>query len=151
MSQPASSLANDFALIRSWSERQPGPSVPEVDTINVVLGDGANVLVDGIGAALRVDFNAIITGAYLIEFDGVTGSVLATIDKAAYAVGSAPTFTLITASSPLNLVSGRYYADTLLTGWTIQIARGDVLRFLISSATAIKRILIALRIRRLEP
>src|SRR5262245_11006152 len=124
MTQAAvSSIAADLAVIRSWTEAHPGVSAPEVDTINVVIGDGANVLVNGIGAALRVDFNAVITGAYLIEFDGITGSVLATIDKAAYAVGSAPTFSLIIGSRPLNLISGRYYEDTLLTGWTLQIMR----------------------------
>jgi len=144
-------LAEDIAIIRQWSEGGRGVPYPEIDTINVVIGDGASVLVAGIAAALRVDFNAIITGAYLIEFDGVTGSVLATIDKASPVVGSAPSFVSIIGSSPLNLVSGRYYADETLVGWTVQIARGDVLRFLVSSATVIQRILLALRIRRLEP
>jgi hypothetical protein len=144
-------LTEDLAIIRQWSQGGRGVPYPEIDTINVAIGDGTSVLVAGIGNALRVDFNAIITGAYLIEFDGITGSVVATIDKASPVVGSAPSFTSIIGSSPLNLVSGRYYADETLAGWTVQIARGDVLRFLISSATAITRILVALRIRRLEP
>jgi hypothetical protein len=147
----AQRLAEDVAIIRSWSTGGRDVPFPEIDTINVVIGDGINVLVAGIAAALRVDFNALITGAYLIEFDGITGSVLATIDKAPLAGGAGPTFTSIVGSRPLNLVSGRYYTDETLTSWTIQIKRGDTLRFLISSATAIKRILLALRIRRLEP
>jgi hypothetical protein len=144
-------IAEDVAIIRSWSQGGRAVPYPEIDTINVVIGDGANVLVAGIAAALRVDFNALITGAYLIEFDGVSGSVVATIDKASPAVGSAPSFTSIIGSSPPTLSSARYSADETLAGWTTQIQRGDVLRFLISSATAIKRILVALRIRRLEP
>jgi len=144
-------LLDDLVRIRQWSQRAQGGDAPEVDTINVVIGDGANVLVAGIAAALRVDFNARITGAYLIEFDGVTGSVVATIDKASPVVGSAPTFVSIIGSSPPTITSGRYSADETLAGWTVQIARGDVLRFLVSSATAIQRILLALRIRRLEP
>ena len=146
-----SQLTDDIATIRSWSQGAPGIQVAEVDTINVLIGDGAAVLVPGIAAALSVDFNAFITGAYLHEFDGITGSVLVTIDKAAYVVGSAPVFTSIIGSSPLVLTSARFSENTLLTGWTQQINRGDVLRFLVSSATAITRVLVALRIRRLEP
>jgi len=100
---------------------------------------------------LRADFNAIITGAYLHEFDGITGSVTATIDKAAYTIGADPVFTAVYGSSPLTLSGGRYYEDTTLSLWTTQINRGDVLRFSIFSATAITRILLTLRIRRLEP
>lgn len=123
----------------------------EVDTINVLIGDGVNELVPGIAAALRVDFNAFITGGYLMEFDGVTGSVSVSIDKAAYTVGSPPTFSVITGSAPLVITSARYSEDTILSGWTQQINRGDVLRFVVNSATSITRILVALRIRRLEP
>jgi hypothetical protein len=144
-------IAEDIAIIRQWSQGGRGVPYPEIDTINVVIGDGANVLVAGIAAALRVDFNAIITGAYLIEFDGTTGSVVATIDKASPVAGASPSFTSIIGSSPPSITSGRYSVDETLAGWTTQIARGDVLRFLISSASAIKRILLALRIRRLEP
>lgn len=151
MTQPSSTLVDDLTIIRRWAQGAPGVPLPEIDTINVLIGDGASVLVAGIAAALRVDFNAVITGAYLHEFDGITGSVLVTIDKAAYAIGVAPTFTSIIASEPLQIVSARYGENFTLTGWTITIDRGDVLRFLVSSATAITRVLVTLRILRLEP
>jgi hypothetical protein len=128
---------------------QPGA---EVDTINVVIGDGLVVLTTGIKAALRVDFNAVITGSFVHEFDGTTGSVVLDIAKSpAYVVGVAPTFTSIVASAPPTITSARYAEDTTLTGWTTDIARGDVLRFSVTSITSFTRLLIALRIRRLEP
>lgn len=151
MTQLASQLADDLAVIRSWSRGASGVQPAEIDTINVVIGDGANVLTAGIAVAIRVDFNAFITGGYLHEFDGVSGSIVVSIEKAAYVLGSAPTFTSIVASSPLVISSARYGENLSLAGWTQQIDRGDVLRFSVTSATSIMRVLLALRIRRLEP
>lgn len=145
------SLTADMATIRSWSMAHSSVSMPEIDTINVVIGDGVNVLVAGIAVAIRVDFNAYILGSFLHEFDGTTGSVTIGIDKAAYAVGSAPTFASIVGSSPPSISSARYGEDETLTGWTQNIYRGEVLRYAVASATSIKRVLAALRIRRLEP
>jgi len=125
---------------------QPGA---EVDTINVMIGDGVAVLVAGVAAAIRVDFRARITGSFVQEFDGTSGSVVLGIAKAV--PGASPSFTSIVASAPPTISSGRYAADEDLVGWTTPIDRGDLLRFSVTSATSIKRLLIALRIRRLEP
>jgi len=146
-----SSLADDIQTIRRWSQGSPVAAQPEIDTINVLIGDGVNPLTAGIAAALRVDFNAVIAAGFLHEFDGVTGSVTVGIEKAAYAIGSAPAFTSIVASAPLIIASARYGENLTLTGWTRTINRGDVFRFSISSASTITRILLALRVRRLEP
>ena len=153
MTRPSqsSTLTDDLTIIRSWSFGSQGVAAAEIDTINVVIGDGASVLVAGIAAALRVDFNAYITAGYVHEFDGTSGSVSISIDSATYAVGSAPIFTSIVASAPLVIASARYGENLTLTGWTRAINRGDVLRFSITSATSIKRVLVTLRIQRLEP
>jgi hypothetical protein len=147
----AASLLDDLTAIRRWSQRLPPTEMAEIDTINVIIGDGQNVLTTGIKAALHVDFNAFITGAYLHEFDGTTGSVSIGIAKAAYSVGSAPTFSSIVGSAPPTITSARYAEDETLTGWTTRINRQDVLRFSVSSVSAFTRLLIALRVRRLEP
>jgi hypothetical protein len=144
-------LIDDILTIASWSRSVVGAQLAEIDTINVVIGDGSNVLVAGIAAAIHVDFNAWITGSYVHEFDGVTGSVVLGIDKAAYTAGSAPTFSSIVASAPPTISSARYAIDETLTGWTQQINRKDVLRFSITSVSAFTRLLLALRVRRLEP
>jgi len=125
------------------------PAPAEIDTINVIIGDGVNVLTAGVAAAIRVDFRAIISGSFVQEFDGTSGSVVLSIEKSA--PGPAPTFTSIVASAPPTISSGRYGADEELAGWTTDIDRGDLLRWSVSSATSIKRVLTTLRIRRLEP
>jgi len=150
MNAPAS-LIEDLLAIKQWSQRPAGQDTAEVDSINVLIGDGVNVLTAGIAGALRVDFRARITGSFIHEFDGLTGSIVLAIDKATYAIGSAPTFSSIVASAPPTMTSARYAADTTLTGWTTDIARGDVLRFSITSQANLKRVLLTLRIRRLEP
>jgi len=120
----------------------------EVDSINVIIGDGSAVLVAGVGAAIRVDFRSRITAIFLQEFDGTSGSVAVTIEKAAG--GSAPSWATISGTAAIS--GGRYFVDEDLSSWSeTYIDRGDYLRFSIASATTIKRIHIALRIRRLEP
>jgi len=120
----------------------------EVDSINVIIGDGASAIVAGVAAALRADFRARITGAFLQEFDGTSGSVAVAVAKSAG--GSSPTWTTI--SSGLAISSGRYFADEDLGAWSdTSIDRGDYLRFQVTSASTIARVHLALRIRRLEP
>lgn len=143
------SLLEDLVAIRQWAQRPPGQDQAEVDTINVLIGDGATVLTAGVAAAIRVDFRARITGSLVQEFDGTTGSVVLGIARAA--PGAAPSFVSIVGSTPPTITSGRYAADENLVGWTTDISRGDLLRFSVTSASSIKRILVALRIRRLEP
>jgi len=145
------SVASDMATIRSWGMASPGVSAPEIDTINVLIGDGTNVLTTGIKAALHIDFNAYLHAAYIHEFDGVTGSVVIAIEKATYIVGSAPTFANIVASAPPSITSARYGANETLTGWNRNLYRNEVVRFSITSVSAFTRLLIALRVRRLEP
>lgn len=127
--------------------QQPGAA--EVDTINVLIGDGGTVLTAGVAACIRVDFLARITGSFVQEFDGTSGSLVLGIAKSA--PGASPSFASIVGSTPPTIASGRYAADETLTGWTTSIDRGDLLRFSVTSATSIMRVLVALRIRRLEP
>jgi hypothetical protein len=147
MNAPAS-LIEDLIAIRQWSQRPPGQDSAEVDSINVIIGDGATAIVAGVAAALRVDFRARVTGAFLQEFDGTSGSVAITVEKAVG--GAAPSWAPI--SSGLAISSGRYFAQENVSAWSnTTINRGDYLRFTVTSATTIKRVHLALRIRRLEP
>ena len=149
MSQPPAQLVDELKAIRRWSQRASPGKTPEVDTVNVVVGDGVNVLAAGVAAAVRVDFRARITGCFIQEFDGTSGSVSIDIQRAQG--GNAPSFASITPATKPGISSGRYFSDLVVTGWTTDINRGDYLRYSIVSATSIKRINIGLRIRRLEP
>ena len=148
MNAPAS-LIEDLLAIKQWSQRPAAQEVAEVDTINVLIGDGVAVLTAGVAACIRVDFRARITGSFVQEFDGTSGSVVLGIAKSA--PGPAPTWVSIVGSAPPTISSSRYGADETLVGWTTSIDRGDLLRFSVTSATSIMRVLVALRIRRLEP
>lgn len=119
----------------------------EVDSINVIIGDGAAVIVAGIAAALRVDFRARITGVFLQEFDGTSGSVAVNTERS---IGG-PTPSWSTLGS-VAISSGRYGADEDLSSWSdTYIDRGDYLRWVVTSAATIMRVHLDLRIRRLEP
>lgn len=126
-----------------------GPGDAEVDSVEVLIGDNLNVLTPGVAAAIRVDFQARITGAFLQEFDGISGSLAIGIEKAPG--GPAPAFASIVGAVSPNIVGGRYGADEVLDGWQTSIDRGDVLRFLVLTVSNIRRVLVTLRIRRLEP
>lgn len=147
MNAPAS-LIEDLITIRQWSQRPPGQEIAEVDSINVIIGDGASAIVAGVAAALRVDFRARVTGAFLQEFDGTSGSVAVTVAKGVG--GASPSWSTI--SSGLAISSGRYFAQEDVSAWSdTSIERGDYLRFSVASATTIMRVHVALRLRRLEP
>jgi len=85
----------------------------EVDTINVILGDGVTVMHPGIGAAIRVDFRARITGFFLQEFDGTTGSVGVVVEQSQG--GPTPVWTrispLVTPAIVLQNVRGNLFFD----------------------------------------
>lgn len=128
------------------------PPLPgaEVDTINVIVGDGATVPSAGVSAALKVDFEARITGAFLQEFDGTSGSI--SIGVARSQPGSSPSWTNMVGPTPFAISSSRFYANETVADWAhVDVQRGDVLRFSVVSASTIMRVLVALRIRRLEP
>jgi hypothetical protein len=126
------------------------PGGTEVDSINVIIGDGATAIVAGVAAALRVDFRARITGMFLQEFDGTSGSVTVNIQRAVG--GAAPSWATISPTTAVGISSGRYYADESAATWQdTYIERGDYLRFVVASASTITRVHLALRLRRLEP
>ena len=126
------------------------PVAPEIDTINVIVGDGASPLTAGIGAAIRVDFRSRIVGCFLQEFDGTTGSVAIDVQKAQG--GPSPIWVRITPVVSPAIIAGRYFEDGSCSTWDDQnIDRGDYLVFVVSSASTIRRLHIGLCIKRLEP
>lgn len=158
----ASSTAIDFMnsvyrrtdkQIRDLLAEQPaqvaGVTATEVDTINALVGDGVSVLAPGRAAAIRVDFQSRITGCFVQEFDEIVGSVILDIGKGQSRSTFAPVS--IVGDSPPVIENGRYYEDTDVSDWSTTIDRGDVLVFSIAEASLFTRLLVALRIERLEP
>ena len=124
-------------------------SPAEVDSALMIIGTGAAVITTGVAGCWSFDFRARITGWYIQEFDGTSGSITLALAKAAR--GTAPSFASIVASAPPSITSARYREDATLVGWDDFIDRGDLLRVSVTSATTVTRVLFGLRIRRLEP
>ena len=135
-------------LLATW-EPPLADVADEIDTINVIIGDGVNVITPGIAAAIRVDFRSTITGIFFQEFDGITGSIRIDVQKSPGA--TAPTWARISPVAQPGFTSTRYSADEDVIGWLTAIERGDYLRFVVSSADLLKRVHVGLRIQRLEP
>lgn len=121
----------------------------EVDTINILVGDGVTPLIPGKVSAVRVDFRSTITGCFIQEFDEIVGSVSFDIAKGQQSPTFAPVS--IVADALPTITNGRQYADTDLEGWTTTIERGDIFVFAISTVDLFTRLLLALRINRGEP
>lgn len=149
MSRPPQTLIDDLTTIFQWSRGAREVPYPEIDTVNAVVGDGITALTPGVALAIRVDFNAVITGCFLQEFDGNTGSIAIDIQRAQG--GATPAWSSITSTTVPAIVTGRYFADETVAGWDTAISRGDYLRYVVTGATNIRRVHVALRIRRLEP
>jgi hypothetical protein len=141
-------------------ELLPPPAAAEVDSALMLLMGGASETFGGTGATVApiatgiagcwsFDFKCRITGWYIQEFDGTTGSVVLALQKAPR--GATPTFTSIVASAPPTVTSGRYGEDSALLGWDTYLDRGDLVRVSVTSVSAFTRLLVGLRIRRLEP
>ena len=149
MTRALDSLMADVATIRSWSMAAPAVTLPEIDTINVIIGDGVTPVGPGIAALIRVDFNALMLGIFFQEFDGTVGSIR--IDVQRSEGGSSPVWARISPVARPGFTSDRYSEDQDMFGWLPQINRGDYLRFVVATATAVMRVHVGLRIRRLEP
>jgi hypothetical protein len=144
-----STFVDDLLAIRQWAQRPAGQDSAEVDSALLMLGGGTAVIGTGIAGCWSFDFRARITGWYIQEFDGTSGSVVLGLAKAPR--GATPSFVSIVASAAPAVTSARYAENATLVGWTTDINRGDLIRLSVTSVTAFQRLLFGLRIRRLEP
>jgi hypothetical protein len=126
----------------------PSAAAVEIDTVNVIIGDGVNLITPGIAAAIRVDFACVITGIFFQEFDGTVGSIRIDVERSPG--DPAPSWARISPATQPGFTSSRYSADTALVGWLPNITRGDYLRFVVASAALVMRVHVGLSIRRLE-
>ena len=120
-----------------------GPTGPQ--GVNGLIGstDVFQILVDGGGSVIgvgtmapmvEVPFNCTIAAVRM--YSSVIGSITIDIWKTNYA-GAPPTdANSITASTPAKITSSIKGEDTVLTGWTKTLAKGDLLKFNVDSITS---------------
>lgn len=151
MQETIPDLNEEIAYIRQWSMRGRPRSPATVVSMNLIIGDGTATITAGIKGALRVDFKARVTGIFIQEFDGLTGSVTLGIEKAVG--GVAPVFTsIITPGTVPTITAGRFYEDEELLNWPgVNFDRGDYIRWRVITVSTFRRLAVCLRLRRKEP
>lgn len=112
-------------------------------------------IADGIGAALNPGIQGDIEVPFNCSIQHVTlmcdqnGLIQWDIWKSSYA-GFPPVDagSITAAAQPKIMAAGNKYQDAVLTGWTKNIAAGEILRFNIDSVTTIQKCTIALVVNR---
>lgn len=111
-------------------------------------------VIDGGGAAISAGIKGDLEIPFACEIEAVTlladqaGSIVIDIWKDAYANYPPTDADSITASAPPTISAATKSSDATLTGWTISISAGDILRFSVDSASAIQRATISLKVRK---
>lgn len=119
-----------------WSDR--------VSTAGITIDGGGSTPATGSKGFLQVPFAGTITGWTLIA--DVSGSASITVKKSTFA--GFPTNSSIVTSAPPALSSQQNATSSTLTGWTTAVAAGDVLEFVLASATTVTRLTLELQIKR---
>jgi hypothetical protein len=115
-----------------------------VSTAGITIDGGGSTPATGSKGFLQIPFAGTITGWTLIA--DVSGSASITVKKSTFA--GFPTTTSIVAAAPPALSSQQNATSTTLTGWTTAVAVGDVLEFVLASATTLTRLVLELQITR---
>jgi len=127
----------------------------EVDTFNLTNNTFAvTFIIDGTGGAIatgqkghiQIPFPCTILGAH--AYGDQTGSIIIDIWKDTDANFPPTDADSITAASPITITDGQKVSDTTLTGWTVDIAEGDILAYNVDSCATIQRVSITLVVRK---
>ncbi len=112
--------------------------------IEVVLDDGGGVLSTGIKLDLEIPFACTITQVTMLADQ--SGSMVVDIWNDTYANYPPTNADSITAAAVPTINATTKSQDSTLTGWTVAITAGDILRFNIDSCSTITRCTLALTV-----
>lgn len=87
-------------------------------------------------------YNATIQNATIVS--DLSGSIVIDVKKSNYA--DFPSTVSICASTKPTLTSARKSSDSTLTGWTLGISSGDVLEFVVDSASTLTKATLTLKV-----
>ena len=113
-------------------------------SITFIIDDGGSVIATGIKGDLEIPFGCTIQAVILLADQ--TGSIVIDIWKDTYAAYPPTIADTITASAKPTLSSAAKSQDSNLTGWTTSISAGQILRFNVSSASAVTRVTLSLKV-----
>jgi len=107
-------------------------------TIGLRIDNGTSVIITGVQGNIVVPFNCEIQSYTLLANE--SGSIVIDVWKDTYANYPPTDGDSITASAPMTISSSNKGTDSTLTGWTVALSAGDVLRFNVDSVTNIKAV-----------
>ncbi|RLI55060.1 MAG: hypothetical protein DRP09_10900 [Candidatus Thorarchaeota archaeon] len=118
----------------------------KLGAIEIVIDGAGGAIQTGIKGDLEIPFNCSIVSATALADQ--TGDIVVDVWSDTYANYPATNADSITAAAPITISSAAKSQDTTLSGWTVAITAGDVLRFNVDSAATITRCTISLKIRK---
>lgn len=114
------------------------------------------VVLDGAGAAIPAGMKVDVQLPFACTIQGWTmladqvGSIQIDLWRTSYANSPPNVGNTITASAKPALANALKGQGTALTGWSLALSAGDVIRFNVDSATTLQRVTFALRLQRVE-
>jgi len=114
--------------------------------IQIILGDGVSAITTGVKGFVEVPFDCTIKANRVVA--DASGSIVIDIWKDTYANFPPTVADTITASAKPTLSSAQKSEDATLTGWTVDLSRGDWLGFNVDSATTVKQVTLSLTLER---
>lgn len=117
--------------------------------IVLIVGDGSNDIITGLKGAIRIPFNCQIVEWTILSTDPseLTGSIVLDIEKGTYA--NYPATSSICGTNKPNISNAKKGSSTDLTGWTVDINEGEVIKFEVESISVLKRVTGTLKIERI--
>jgi hypothetical protein len=111
---------------------------------DIFIGDGVNLISTGVNGYLEIPFDCEITSVRLLAKE--SGAIVVDIWKDTYANYPPTNADSITSATPPTIVaSGQKYEDTTLSGWTTDIAEGDILGINVDSVDTITEVCLSIR------
>jgi hypothetical protein len=114
-------------------------------SLSFVFSGAGSPIMTGFAGDLQIPFASQIVEATLVADQA--GSIVIGISKAPYATFPGSLASIV-GSSPPTLTAAQKSTDTTLTGWTTSIAAGDILRFSVTSASAVTSVTLSLKLIR---
>lgn len=113
------------------------PTAARTRVIGVTMDGAGSAITTGTKGYIRVPFACTISKVSLLADQ--SGSMVVDIYKDTYANYPPNNLDTITASAKPTLSSASKYEDSTLTGWTKNVASGDVIGFNVDSASTVTR------------
>jgi hypothetical protein len=114
--------------------------------VGIILDNGSSAITTGIKGDIVIPFNCDITGWTLLADQ--SGSIVIDLWRDSYANFPPVVGDSITASAKPTISSATKGQSSTLTGWTVGVTAGDVLRVNVDSAATIRRCTLFLALER---